>query len=62
MATTIRKTNRKLNGKIIVADARGRVNLGSDAIGKPYKVNQTDDGEYTLIPMVIVPEREAWLL
>ena len=51
----------KANEKIIVADARGRVNLGSEAIGKPFRVNRSADGEYALVPMVVVPEREAWL-
>jgi len=51
----------KLNSRMIVADARGRVNLGSDAVGKTFAVNRTADGEFSLVPMIAVPEREAWL-
>jgi hypothetical protein len=51
----------KVKDKIIVADARGRVNLGPEAVGKTFTVVQSSDGEYSLIPMVVIPEREAWL-
>jgi hypothetical protein len=47
--------------KIIVAVSRGRVNLGSNAVGKTFRINQAIDGEYRLVPMVVIPEREAWL-
>jgi len=51
----------KIIDKIIVADARGRVNLGAQAVGKHFAIKQTNDGEYSLTPMVVFPEREAWL-
>jgi hypothetical protein len=54
-------SSKKSDGKIVVADARGRVNLGADAISKSFMVKRAVDGEYTLVPMIAVPEREAWL-
>ena len=50
-----------LTNKIIVADNRGRVALGRIAAGRSYSINEAADGEYTLTPMVVIPEREAWL-
>ena len=42
-------------------DSKGRLTLGSWAVGKTFQVEQTGEGEYRLTAMMMVPEREAWL-
>jgi hypothetical protein len=41
-----------------VADQKGRITLGSKYAGKHYAVREGEDGTTTLIPVLIVPERE----
>ncbi len=48
------------NSKMVKADARGRITLGSIATSKNFTVHVADDGEIVLTPVVQIPEREAW--
>ncbi len=41
-----------------VADQKGRISLGSKYAGKHFAVREEADGTATLIPILIVPERE----
>ncbi len=41
-----------------VADQKGRVALGSKFAGKHFIVREWEDGSATLIPILLVPERE----
>ena len=41
-----------------VADQKGRITLGSKYAGKHFAVREGEDGTATLIPVLIVPERE----
>ena len=41
-----------------VADQKGRVTLGSKYAGKHFTLREEKDGSATLIPVVVVPERE----
>ncbi len=50
----------KMDEKIVVADSRGRVNLGLSAVKKTFRVRHEADGEYSLVPMIAIPERELW--
>jgi ABC-type proline/glycine betaine transport system substrate-binding protein len=50
-----------LDKKIIVADSRGRVALGVEAKGRIFSITVAADGEFTITPMAVMPEREAWL-
>ena len=47
--------------KIVYADARGRITLGSKAGKKDYRVSENPQGEIVLTPVVHIPERELWL-
>ena len=47
--------------KLIQADSRGRVALGSSAIAKSFTVSHSEDGQIILTPMAQIPEREMWL-
>ncbi len=44
-----------------VVDSRGRLALGTELAGKTVIVKKTRIG-WTIIPAVVVPEHEAWLL
>jgi biotin operon repressor len=41
-----------------VADQKGRITLGSKYAGKHFVVREETDGTSTLIPILVVPERE----
>ena len=41
-----------------VADQKGRITLGSRYAGKHFAVWEGDDGTATLVPVLIIPERE----
>lgn len=41
-----------------VADQKGRVALGSKFAGKRFIVQELEDGSATLIPVLLIPERE----
>ena len=43
------------------AVARGRVTIGPAARDKRYSLEQQENGQIILTPVVSVPEREAWL-
>lgn len=45
----------------MTGDAKGRVTLGGPAIGRTFTVATDDEGRFVLTPVVLVPEREAWL-
>jgi hypothetical protein len=47
--------------KIVMADSRGRIVLGSKAKAQAFSIKQAANGDYILTPMVHVPQREAWL-
>jgi len=55
----IRKRSR--SGKVIRSDSRGRIPLGRKATDKDFRVEYGEDGVISLIPVVFIPEREAWL-
>ena len=56
---TIRK--RYDSGKVVRSDSRGRIPLGPKATDKDFRIEYGEDGAISLIPVVFVPEREAWL-
>ena len=41
-----------------VADQKGRITLGSRYAGKSFAVREDQDGSATLIPILIIPERD----
>lgn len=47
--------------KVIRSDSRGRIPLGPKATDKDFLIEYGEDGRISLIPVVFVPEREAWL-
>jgi len=47
--------------RIVRSDSRGRIPLGRRAIDKDYRVEYREDGVISLIPVVFIPESEAWL-
>jgi hypothetical protein len=47
--------------KVIRSDSRGRIPLGPKAIDKDFRIEYGEDGTISLIPVVFIPEREAWL-
>jgi hypothetical protein len=55
------KVSEKMDGKLVIADNRGRIALGTDASTKAFTVKHEPNGDYVLTPMVHVPAREAWL-
>ena len=55
---TIRKRD---SGKIVRSDSRGRIPLGPRATDKDFRIEYGEDGTISLIPVVFIPEREAWL-
>jgi len=56
---TIRK--RPGAGKVVRSDSRGRIPLGPRATDKDFRIEYSEDGTISLIPVVFIPEREAWL-
>lgn len=42
-------------------DALGRLTLGKDLANEQYRVERSDDGTITLVPVVVIPKREMWL-
>ena len=52
---------RPLKDEIIKADARGRITVGSEASERQFRIMINDDGQILLDPVVVIPEREAWL-
>lgn len=48
-------------GKIVRSDSRGRIPLGPRATDKDFRVEYGEDGTISLIPVIFIPEREAWL-
>lgn len=44
------------------SDSKGRIVLGSKYANKTFRVTQQPDGNLLLEPVVLVHEREAWLL
>lgn len=52
---------RSHSGKLIRSDSRGRIPLGPKATDKDFRVEYGEDGVISLIPVVFIPEREAWL-
>jgi hypothetical protein len=46
---------------IIKGDKRGRLTVGEPVAEKQYRVLQNGDGQILLDPVVVMPEREAWL-
>ncbi len=49
------------SGRVVRSDSRGRIPLGSGAVDKDFRVEYGEDGTISLIPVVFVPESEAWL-
>ena len=49
------------SGKVIRSDSRGRIPLGPKATDKEFRIEYDEDGTISLIPVVFIPEREAWL-
>jgi hypothetical protein len=49
------------SGKVVRSDSRGRIPLGTRATHKDFRIEYAEDGAISLIPVVFVPEREAWL-
>ena len=45
----------------IIADSKGRINLGSQHAGERYIITKDADGEIVLQKAVVIPERELWL-
>jgi hypothetical protein len=55
-------TQKRLDsGKVVRADSRGRIPLGPRVMSKDFRVEYRDDGTISLLPVVFIPEREAWL-
>ena len=52
---------RSASGKVIRSDSRGRIPLGPKATDKDFRVEYGEDGTISLIPVVFLPQREAWL-
>jgi hypothetical protein len=55
------KRKRPDAGKVVRSDSRGRIPLGPKATDKDFRIEYSEDGTISLIPVVFVPEREAWL-
>lgn len=56
------KTRKRASaGRVVRSDSRGRIQLGSAAMDKDFRVEFGEDGTISLIPVVFIPEREAWL-
>jgi hypothetical protein len=53
---------RPLEDEIIKADARGRITVGNEVSEKQFRVLMNGEGQILLDPVVVIPEREAWLL
>ena len=49
------------SGKVVRSDSRGRIPLGPRATDKDFHIEYAEDGTISLIPVVFIPEREAWL-
>ncbi len=45
----------------VKGDERGRIGLGEVVKDRQFRVLQNDRGELLLIPVVTIPEREAWI-
>jgi hypothetical protein len=45
----------------IQADERGRISLGAQCGNKHYRVLVKSSGEILLVPMAMIPEKEAWV-
>ena len=58
MTRTRKRTN---PGRIVRSDSRGRIQLGPTAVDKDFRVEFGEDGTISLVPVVFIPEREAWL-
>jgi hypothetical protein len=52
---------RSMKDEIVRADSRGRLSLGSNASEKQFRVLVNAEGQILLDPVVVIPEREAWL-
>jgi len=48
-------------GKVVRSDSRGRIPLGPKAVDKDFCIEYSEGGTISLIPVVFVPESEAWL-
>lgn len=42
-------------------DASGRINLGKEFANKQVLVTRTEEGDFTITPVAVIPERELWL-
>lgn len=42
-------------------DSKGRVTLGKEFAGCTVSIQKSKDGRLVIIPVKVVPEREAWL-
>ena len=47
--------------RLVVADNRGRIVLGTEASTQAFMLKRASNGDYILTPVVHVPRREAWL-
>lgn len=56
-----RQKKRPDSGRIVRSDSRGRIPLGQMATDKDFRIEYGEDGTISLIPVVFIPEREAWL-
>ncbi|WP_242063348.1 hypothetical protein [Nostoc sp. FACHB-892] len=45
----------------VITDEKGRLNLGTVAKAKSYRVLINDAGQILLDPVVNIPERELWI-
>jgi hypothetical protein len=45
----------------VKGDERGRIGLGEIVKDRQFRVLKNDQGELLLIPVVTIPEREAWV-
>jgi hypothetical protein len=52
---------RPLKDEIIKADSRGRLTVGAEASHRQFRIMINDEGQILLDPVVVIPEREAWL-
>lgn len=52
---------KKEEDKVLTADSRGRIGLGTEVSGQSFTVRQSANGDYILTPVIHVPAREAWL-
>lgn len=57
----ITKRKKRSAGKVVRSDSRGRIPLGPGATDKDFRIEYGRDGTISLIPVVFIPENEAWL-